>query len=133
MIEVLRDTDYSLEAVWPHVSVMDTSQKLESLSGFERLTVEKRPRLTPEAKTTLVRRGNEFLNAGKVDDAKRIFLTVGYSDGLIRVGNYYYRKNEHLEAFRMFWQAGAKREIDNMARRFADVLRQWIAEDVSES
>jgi hypothetical protein len=112
---------------------MSKSQRVETLSGFERLTVEKRPQLTPETKTALVRRGNEFLNGGRIEDAKRIFLTIGYTDGLIRVGNYHYKRNEHIEAFRMFWQAGARREIDNMAERFADVLRQWMAEDSNET
>ncbi len=108
---------------------MSKSRKVETLSGFERLTVEKRPRLPPETRTALVRRGNEFLNAGQVEDAKRIFLTIGYTDGLIRIGNHHYKRSEHIEAFRMYWQAGARREIDTMAGRFADVLRQWIAED----
>lgn len=101
------------------------------MEGFTRLTTDSRPKLSPEQRSSLVRRGNEMFNKGHVGEAKRIFLTASYSDGLIRVGNYYWKKNEPLEAFRMFWQAGARREIESMAERMAGVLKHWLSEDGS--
>ena len=104
-------------------------QRDPQLPGFQRLTKKSKPQLSPEQRTGLIRRGNELYNNGRVTDAKRIFITASYTDGLIRMGNYHLKRNEPLEAFRMFWQAGAKREIDSMAERMAGVLKQWLADD----
>jgi len=99
------------------------------LPGFQRLTRGSKPKISSEQRTSLVRRGNELFNRGKIEEAKRIFLTVSYTDGLIRLGNHHLKKNEPLEAFRMYWQAGATREVESMAERMAGVLKHWLAED----
>ena len=80
-------------------------------------------------RAALIRKGNELYNNGNLDTAKRIFVTVRYSDGLIRLGNHYYNDGEPLEAFRMFWLAGDRRRVEEMAEQMAGVVRKWIHDD----
>ena len=80
-------------------------------------------------RAALIRKGNEFFNNGRIDTAKRIFVTVRYSDGLIRLGNHYMSGGDPLEAFRMFWIAGDRRRIDEMTEQIAGVVRRWLSED----
>ena len=96
--------------------------------GFLKLT--KAPGEIPqEQKTALIRKGNELFNAGKYELAKRIFLTTGYSDGLIRVGEYYEREGQKLEAFRMYWIAGFHRKTEAMVERMVLILRGWLRDE----
>ncbi len=106
---------------------LNTNQ--QPLSGFIKVSQDRRPTLSSEQRTQLVRKGNELFNAGKLAEARRIFLTAGYSDGLIRLGDHYYKKKQPLEAFKMYWQASASDRIDQMVEQMAGVVRQWLQED----
>ena len=48
--------------------------------------------LSDQQKVALNRRANALLNEGKIEMAKRIFITTGYSDGLTRIGENYGRQ-----------------------------------------
>jgi hypothetical protein len=76
--------------------------------------------LSSEQKVVLNRRGNQLFNEGFINEAQRIFITTGYSDGLTRVGDYYAAKNNTLEALRMYCLAKNKRKsepiIDSLVR-----------------
>ena len=76
--------------------------------------------LSSEEKVVLNRRGNQLFNEGFINEAQRIFITTGYSDGLTRVGDYYAAKNNTLEALRMYCLAKNKRKsepiIDSLVR-----------------
>ncbi len=95
-------------------------------NGFAKTT--QAPALTAQQKTLLIRKGNEFFNNGKYEEAKRIFLTVKYSDGLIRIGDYYAKKNNALEAIRMYWVAPEPKRVSEMAEKIAGVIRIWMNE-----
>lgn len=88
-----------------------------------------RPQLTTEQRTTLIRRGNELFNRGQYDTAKRIFVTVRYTDGLIRLGDLYYKQNRPLDAFQMYRLAPDSAKTNRMIERMALVLRTWLLED----
>jgi hypothetical protein len=96
--------------------------------GFTKIGKESVPQLTSAQRSALIRRGNELFNAGKIEEAKRIFVTSRYSDGLIRLGDYYLKKNSHLEAFRMYWLAPDRPKIDMLVERMAGVVREWLEE-----
>ncbi|HUV08355.1 MAG TPA: hypothetical protein VMX75_11540 [Spirochaetia bacterium] len=96
--------------------------------GFIKLTGGVNKKLTKEQKTALIRKGNDLFNRGNIDLAKRIFMTTGYSDGLMRLGDYYYKKNQVLEAFRMYHLAPSKRSIEHMVEKMASVVRTWLNE-----
>ena len=92
-------------------------------SGTEHFIKVTENALTPlssEQKVVLNRRGNQLFNEGFINEAKRIFITTGYSDGLTRVGDYYAAKNNTLEALRMYCLAKNKRKsepiIDSLVR-----------------
>lgn len=100
-----------------------------SSRGFLKVGAEDGKGMPGSQRAALVRRGNELFNAGNYDTAKRIFLTVRYSDGLIRLGNHHMGKGEVLEAFRMFWIAGDTRRVAEMTEQMAMVVRKWLREE----
>ena len=58
--------------------------------------------LSDQQKVALNRRANALLNEGKIEMAKRIFITTGYSDGLTRIGDNYNKENKYLDALKMY-------------------------------
>lgn len=95
------------------------------VEGFLKLTLEP-AEIPPQTRSALIRKGNELLNAGKHDLALRIFLTAGYADGLVRLGEVYEKQGNVLEAFRMYWLAKYRKKIDPTVEKMAGVLRQWL-------
>lgn len=106
-----------------------TGPDLPASSGFLKVTADSGAAVSSQQRAALIRRGNELFNRGDIATAQRIFLTVRYSDGLIRVGNRLMAENRPLDAFRMFWIAGDRRRIDEMSEQMAQVIRKWIRED----
>lgn len=97
--------------------------------GFIKTSREAGPSISSQQRTVLVRKGNELFNKGQIEQAKRIFLTAWYTDGLIRIGNYYEEQNKPLEAFRMYWLAPERRKVDYLVERMAGVIREWLREE----
>ena len=97
--------------------------------GFLKITETKNKVISSEQKAALIRKGNQLFNEGKYDQAKRIFLSTGYSDGIIRMGDRYYEQNEPLEALRMYWLAPSPTKLQSMIEKFASVVKQWLLED----
>ncbi len=85
--------------------------------------------LSSEERVQLIRRGNEFFNRGDYPVAKRVFVTTGYGDGLIRMGDHHYRQGEFLEAFRMYWLAREKTKSGLLIEKMAWVIREWLRLD----
>lgn len=100
-----------------------------SSRGFLKVGVDVGAGIPRSQRAALVRRGNELFNAGNYETAKRIFMTVRYSDGLIRLGNHLMQEGDPLEAFRMFWLAGDSRRIAEMTEQMAMVVRKWLRDD----
>ena len=107
----------------------DKLKELIPTEGFIKVTGEINKSLTKEQKAALIRKGNALFNEGKYEVAKRIFMTTGYSDGLIRLGDHYYKKKEALEAFRMYSLAPSKRSVDRMVEKMASIIRAWLKEN----
>jgi hypothetical protein len=84
--------------------------------------------LPGDRKSALIRKGNELFNQGKIDMARRIFLTTRYTDGLIRLGNFYMKERQPLEALRMYWIAPHARRREALVEKTALVLRRWLKE-----
>ena len=82
--------------------------------------------LSSEQKVVLNRRGNQLFNEGFINEAQRIFITTGYSDGLTRVGDYYAARNNTLEALRMYCLAKNKRKSDPIIDSLVRLIRVLI-------
>lgn len=97
-------------------------------TGFLKLTLEPAP-LASDARSALIRKGNELMNLGQYEMAKRVFLTAGYGDGLVRLGEVYEGQGQPLEAFRMYWLAKYRKKIDPAIEVMARSIRRWLRDE----
>ena len=97
--------------------------------GFLKVTGEGKLRLDSSKRVALIRKGNELFNRGEIELAKKIFLTTGYADGLIRIGDLYMKQNLPLEAFRMYYLAPYPKKVEEMMEKMVAIIRKWIRED----
>lgn len=100
-----------------------------STQGFIKTTGDRVGTLTSEQRTLLIRKGNELFNTGRMEQAKRIFLTTGYTDGLIRLGDHYDKNNDPYEALRLYKVAPAPEKAEVIIEKMAGVLRQLLVLD----
>ena len=96
--------------------------------GFIKVTDNPVQGLTSDQKVILNRKAYAMFNNGNVEDARRIFITTGYSDGLTRVGDYYNNKNESLKALKAYWLAHNKRDSEPILADIAKVISTLINE-----
>jgi len=96
--------------------------------GFLKLTRPPGKGITPSQKAALIRKGNELYNRKQYDQAKKIFLTVGYTDGISRIGDLCYKNKKILEAFRMYAMAPAPDKKAQMIEKMARVVQIWLHE-----
>ena len=80
-------------------------------------------------KAALNRKGNILYNSGDIEGARRIFLTTGYSDGLVRVGDFYYSKGRPLDALRMYWIAPDRNKAEPIIMQLSSVIQDLIHND----
>ena len=82
-------------------------------------------------RTALIRKGNEFFNEGKFEDAAKIFRAVGYKDGLSRIGDhYFYKMRRPLNALPYYQAAGFQERIDDIKRRFFSAFMKVYEKEV---
>ena len=106
-----------------------TVQEKAIPEGFIKVTDNPVGGLTSEQKVILNRKANIMFNNGNIEDARRIFTTTGYSDGLTRVGDYYLNKNESLKALKAYYLAHNKRDSEPIYENIAKVLSSLINEN----
>lgn len=92
-----------------------------------------KPEISPETKSELIRKGNKAFNNNDIELAKRIFITTNYSDGLSRVGDFYYKKGVFIEAMKMYILAHDEYKKSWMFKNAADLIRYWMKEDENGS
>ena len=98
-------------------------------SGFIKTVKPKKVEIASSDKAALIRKGNELFNAGKFETAKRIFITTGYSDGLIRMGDYYVKNKNHADALKMYWLAPAPEQFEQISEQTAIIISKWLKEE----
>ncbi len=98
-------------------------------TGFIKTVGTAKTEITSSDKVALIRKGNELFNAGKYETAKRIFITTGYSDGLIRMGDYYIKNKNHTDALKMYWLAPAPVQFGQISERAAVIISKWLKEE----
>lgn len=87
------------------------------------------PNLTSEEKVILKRKTNNAFNDGDILLASKIALTINYTDGIIRAGDYYYNKNDFIQALAFYKCAGDEGRVAQVAEKVAISLRAWIDSD----
>lgn len=102
-------------------------------TGFIKITRPELPKLSGAQKTALIRKGNELFNTGQLEEAGKIFLTTGYSDGLVRLGDKYFEKHRTLDAFRMYCLAPDLHKKEMMIKKMAVIIREWVKESKTGS
>jgi hypothetical protein len=106
-------------------------EKFDKENSFIRVT--KDTAVEGPRKAALNRKGNQLFNSGKIEEAKRVFMTTGYSDGLARVGDYYRTNNRLLEALRMYWMAHDKTKAGPLIEHSASFLQSLLREEIQEN
>jgi hypothetical protein len=100
--------------------------------GFLKITARKpadAAKLGESERVALIRKGNELFNLKKYDLARKIFVTTGYADGLIRLGDLYLKHSKPLEAFRLYLLAPDSKKVQAMVEKSVAVLRHWLAQE----
>lgn len=90
--------------------------------GFIKTTDLPLDNLTDVQKVALNRKANAMFNEGKIEMAERIFVTTGYSDGLSRVGDHYFKKNEFIKALKLYLLAHNGRKSSVIMEKIAQVI-----------
>ena len=108
----------------------DAVQEQKIPDGFIKVTDNPVDGLNSEQKVILNRKANMMFNNGNIEDARRIYITTGYSDGLTRVGNYYMDKNEGLKALKAYYLAHNKRDAEPIYESIANVISTLLKNDI---
>ena len=85
--------------------------------------------LTSEQKVILNRKGNIFFNQGKILEARRLFITTGYSDGLNRVAEKSMDEGKELDALKLYLLAHNKRNAEPLIEKLAVIISSIIKEN----
>lgn len=101
--------------------------------GFIKIALPPPPALSGPDKAALIRKGNELFNSGRIAMAEKIFLTLRYTDGIVRLGDYYFKHNNYLKAYALFKAAPDKGRMEAMAEKMAHALKSWLDEPGNES
>jgi len=107
---------------------MDNQRVFEKFSDenvFIKTTVK--PVIDGTQKAALNRKGNALFNSGDIEGARRIFITTGYSDGLVRVGDYYKSKGRPLDALKMYWIAPDRKKAEPIIVQLSELIKNMIA------
>ena len=97
--------------------------------GLIKTTDVPRDDLEAVRKVQLNRRGNESFNAGDIEQARRLFQTTGYSDGLIRVGDWYRANNKPVEALKMYRLAHDDERSGALIEKMAFLVQNLLHEE----
>lgn len=84
--------------------------------------------LTSEQKVVLNRKGNVFFNQGKILEARRLFITTGYSDGLNRVAEKSMEEGKELDALKLYLLAHNKKNAEPLIEKLAGIISSIIKE-----
>lgn len=81
---------------------------------------------SPDKRALLIRAGTLMFNQGNIEEAKRVFLTINYSSGLKRIGDYYLRNGNPIEAMKMFYHSSSSSSFKELAKTAAESIHHLI-------
>lgn len=109
-------------------SLKEEITRKQGSEGFIKITDNPVSSLSSGQKAILNRKGNELFNKGRIEEARRIFITTGYSDGLTRVGDVYQKKNEILKALKLYVLAHNKTKTEPIYEKMAEIISVFLKE-----
>ena len=89
----------------------------------------KKQKIDPAARVKLIRKGNELFSSGNIETAEKIFITADYKDGLVRLGDYYLKKNNIYKSAEMYFMSENRSKIDIFCKKCALVIEKFLKED----
>ncbi len=104
---------------------------LPSSKSFLKIGLPPAP-TTPQERIRLIRLGNECYNRKEYEHAQRIYITVKYTDGLIRLAKYYEEQKNIFEALRMYWLAGDEKNKIRISQIIARAIQLQLHRDAKE-
>lgn len=96
--------------------------------GFIKVTRPESPSLSPDQRVQLIRKGNALFQDGNFEQAKKIFVATGYTDGMIRVGDRYQSQGLTLEALQMYKLAPAPEKAEAIIVLLSKAVKKWLKE-----
>lgn len=102
-------------------------EKIEGQNTFIKTTAK--PVIDGTQKAVLNRKGNLLYNSGDIEGARRIFLTTGYSDGIVRVGDYYNSNGKPLDALKMYWIAPDHKKAEPIVMQLSSIIQNLLHEE----
>ena len=103
----------------------------QGYNGFIKVTDAPVSGLTSEQKVLLNRKANVLYNQGDIEQARRIYTTTGYSDGLTRIGDAYMKENKSINALKQYLLAHNKKKVEPIYQDIAKVISAMLKEDIS--
>ncbi|MBD5399889.1 MAG: hypothetical protein HDR51_04875 [Treponema sp.] len=107
-------------------SILNEIENREDSEGFIKVTDNPVSSLNPNQKVLLNRKGNALFNEGKVEEARRIFTTTGYSDGLTRIGDTYSKDNRSIDALKQYILAHNKTKAEPIYEDLATIISSLL-------
>lgn len=110
---------------------MDYKKIFERFEGQQQgfIKVAAKTAIEGPQKAALNRKGNMLFNSGKIEEARRIFMTTSYSDGISRVGDYYKSQGRVLDALKMYWIAPDHTKAGPIIMQLSELIRYYIHEE----
>lgn len=106
------------------MNIKSVFENVQGQNSFIKTTVK--PEIDGSQKAALNRKGNILYNSGDIEGARRIFLTTGYSDGLVRIGDFYNSKGRSLDALRMYWVAPDHNKAEPIIQQLSLVIQNLL-------
>lgn len=82
--------------------------------------------LSDKQKVALIRKANELFNNGKIEEAKKVYMATGYSDGLTRVGDKYAQKDRYMDALKLYTLAHNDRKKNPLIEKMAQIVSAML-------
>jgi hypothetical protein len=86
-------------------------------------------KVDPTARVQLIRKGNEFFSKGQLEQAEKIFITIDYKDGLVRLGDYYLKNNNLYKCAMMYFMSENQSKINAFCKKAALIIEKMLNED----
>lgn len=77
----------------------------------------------------LIRKGNQLFADGDIQTAEKIFITIDYKDGLIRLGDYYLSHNNLYKCAQMYFLSENNSKINSFCKRSAKIIEKMMKDD----